>query len=73
MIAYGSTFMLTAIAANFSVVDLYGMMRTKGFAEGLTQGLLDRSCMYGVRGSIPTQPAVRALYLKSLNPNFRAR
>ena len=37
------------------------MMRTKGFAEGLTQGLLDRSCMYGVRGSIPTQPAVSGL------------
>ena len=47
------------LTANFSVVDLYGMMRTKGFAEALTQGLLDRLCMYGVRGSIPTQPAVR--------------
>src|SRR5215208_571378 len=47
-----------AVTANFSVVDLYGMMRMKGFAEGLTQGLLHRSCMYGVRGSIPTQPAV---------------
>jgi hypothetical protein len=40
------------------VVDLYRMMRTKGFAEGLTRGLLDRSCMYGVCGSILTQPAV---------------
>jgi hypothetical protein len=46
------------LTGNFSVVDLYRMMRTKGFAEGLTQGLLDRSCMYGMRGSIPTQPAV---------------
>ena len=46
--------------ANFSVVDLYRMVRTKGFAEGLTQGLLDRSCMYGACGSIPTQPAVRS-------------
>jgi hypothetical protein len=44
--------------ANFSVVNLYRMMRTKGFAEGLTQSLLDRSGMYGVCGSIPTQPAV---------------
>src|SRR5215212_9239889 len=52
----GSSRLLTA---NFSVVDLYRMMRTEGFAEGLTRGLLDRSCMYGVCGSIPTQPAVR--------------
>jgi len=36
------------------------MVRTKGFAEGLTQGLLDRSCMYGACGSIPTQPTVRS-------------
>jgi hypothetical protein len=48
------------VTANFSVVDLYRMMRTKGFAEGLTRGLLDRSCMYGMCGSIPTQPAVRS-------------
>jgi hypothetical protein len=38
------------------------MMRTKGFAEGLTQGLFDRSCMYGVRGSITTQPAVNTVF-----------
>ena len=57
----------TRHTANFSVVDLYGMMRTKGFAEGLTQGLLDRSCMYGVRGSIPTQPAVKAQFRRRSN------
>ncbi len=47
-----------APTANFSVVDLYRMMRTKGFDEGLTRGLLGRSCVHGVCGSIPTQPAV---------------
>ena len=33
--------------ANFSVVDPYRMMRTKGFAEGLTLGAYstDRACM----------------------------
>ena len=58
----GTNFSLTA---NFSVVNLYGMMRMKGFAEALTQGLLHRSCMYCVRGSIPTQPAVRTPYTRS--------
>jgi hypothetical protein len=53
------------ITANFSVVDLYRMMRTKGFAEGLTWGLLDRSCMYGMCGSIPTQPTVTCQWYQS--------
>src|SRR5215212_8931676 len=47
-----------ALTANFSVVDLYRMMRTKGFAEELTRGLLGRSCVHGACGSIPKRPAV---------------
>jgi hypothetical protein len=59
--------------ANFSVIDLYRMMRTKGFDEGLTQGLLDRSCMDRVRGSIPTQPAVGAAWGNSEKPSADPR
>jgi hypothetical protein len=49
------------------------MMRTKGFAEGLTRGLLDRSCRYGVCGSIPTQPAVRRSIQSFIDRRFYRR
>ena len=40
--------------ADFSVIDPYRMMRT----DVPPKSLLERLCMYDVRGSIATQPAV---------------
>ena len=44
---WGGHASIRVITANFSVVDLYRMMRTKGFAEGLTLRAYstDRACM----------------------------